>query len=873
MLKKRHFGIIVFAAVIAFSMIACPDSGSGGGGNPEIPVIPIDPPITPIGPPDNGNPGMYIFTYNGNGSTGGVVPANPATYNRGAEVTVLDNTGGLVKTGYKFAGWNTAPGGIGSAYFADYTFFISANTTLYAQWLPDAYGIWLGILEDYITDASDKPRVFPYAALGYGNQTAKTVIVHNDGNQPTGTLTIASNNPGGFTLSSSSIASIAVGDTDSFTVVPKTGLAAGSHSATVTVSGEGGITASFIVSFDVYPSLWYTSQWNYSRNFTITTAAELAELAQIVNGTHGSSGIIGQDNFGGGTVTLANNIDLSAYGSSFNGGKGWIPIGTTGVSYEYDLFSGTFDGNGKKITGLYINDTSLNAVGLFAVIDNGNVKNLGVEDVNIIGNNCVGGIVGFVRNYSDLTITNCYSTGNVSGIGDYVGGVVGGTGSFYCRLTISNCYFTGNVSGSDLVGGVLGYLNQGTVTDCYFKGNVSGSGAVGGVVGQANNIVSNCYSTGDVSGSGNVGGVVGYAGYAGTITNCYSTGNISGSGDVGGVVGYGNTVTDCYSTGNVSGNSSINKYSQGNDNYTYRYYGHVGGVVGRTGGDSTVVSNCYSTGDVSGTMTQSLSYGDLYGDFDVGGVVGNLSGTVTGCYSTGNVSGSYGKYSANIGGVVGTSDWNSSSTITNCYSAGDVSGGSGAVGGVVGELVTRTTVSNCYSTGDVHGTDGFAGGVVGLASDDGGTVVSNCYSTGNIICITSYAFQYIGSVVGREYFLPGAADTTVKNCVALNPKITLTYVGDSTYYPNLHFSRVGFAGSLINNYARQNMIAGDKAFSGNKGTDKEDGEDITSTQWNSASWWTEIAQFSTAVWNISNNSLPTLKNMPGLTLQNPVVKN
>lgn len=73
------------------------------------------------------------LVYNGNGSTGGTVPA-PVEYDKGATVTVAGNTGGLVKTGFDFAGWNTLENGSGITYQGGSTFAINANTTLYALW-------------------------------------------------------------------------------------------------------------------------------------------------------------------------------------------------------------------------------------------------------------------------------------------------------------------------------------------------------------------------------------------------------------------------------------------------------------------------------------------------------------------------------------------------------------------------------------------------------------------------------------------------------------------------------------------------------------------------------------------------------------------
>ncbi|WP_341279729.1 InlB B-repeat-containing protein [Paenibacillus sp. FSL H8-0537] len=77
----------------------------------------------------------YTVTYNGNGSTGGTVPTDSNSYEQHATVTVLGNTGSLVKTGHTFTGWNTAADGTGTPYAANATFGMgAANVTLYAQW-------------------------------------------------------------------------------------------------------------------------------------------------------------------------------------------------------------------------------------------------------------------------------------------------------------------------------------------------------------------------------------------------------------------------------------------------------------------------------------------------------------------------------------------------------------------------------------------------------------------------------------------------------------------------------------------------------------------------------------------------------------------
>ena len=246
-----------------------------------------------------------------------------------------------------------------------------------------------------------------------------------------------------------------------------------------------------------------------------------------------------------GHYVLDGDIDLT---DCLDGGS-WTPIGT-----EDKPFTGTFDGNGYSIKGLYINSNSENQ-GLFGYMSGTNsaVRNLTVSGtVSVSGNNVsVGGVVG--RNNGGA-ITNCHNTVAVSGSkGDsiYVGGVVG----YNSSGTVTNCSNTGtvsgggSVSGNTNVGGVVGFSIGGTVTNCYNTGEVSSDvGSSGGVVGcNVAGTVENCYNTGEVSDDGSSGGVVGFSG--GIVENCYNTGTVSGASnaDIGGVVGQNvsGTVENC----------------------------------------------------------------------------------------------------------------------------------------------------------------------------------------------------------------------------------------------------------------------------------------------------------------------------------------
>ena len=262
--------------------------------------------------------------------------------------------------------------------------------------------------------------------------------------------------------------------------------------------------------------------------YIITTAAQLAQLATYVNEENTA--------FNDKYYKLANDIDLSNYGSNFNNGKGWIPIGIhTGSTYF--LFKGNFDGDNHTITNLYINAPDEICKGLFGNISNSIVKNLSIEDININASSNVGGIMGQATMNS--TVINCHASGSVSG-GSEVGGVAGGLTS---SVTMNNCSATGNVNGiTQYIGGVVGSMfDYCNLNDCYSSNNINSisGNSVGGMAGRAllGCNITGCYATGSINGFSYVGGVIGKF-ERGTINKCYATGNISGNSNIGGIVGY-----------------------------------------------------------------------------------------------------------------------------------------------------------------------------------------------------------------------------------------------------------------------------------------------------------------------------------------------
>lgn len=271
---------------------------------------------------------------------------------------------------------------------------------------------------------------------------------------------------------------------------------------------------------------WYTAD---AIKYHITTAEQLAGLAQLVNAEPGTT------NFAGKTFYLENDLDLA--------GHEWISIGTVlgGTDATYG-FCGTFDGQGHVISNLYSHESYIEGAdeshnlfrnALFGNVYDGEVKNLGVVDAEIWidpNDDSAAGKGILVDWMGKSKITNCWTSGSIySGTKTEknIGGIVGVTVQ---GCTISGCYSTATLTGNftnsggyykdpnslppDTIGGIVGAQFDGdlTVTDCWFDGKIvvnSIQAAVGGIVG--------CIATVNNS----VGGIVGNADIA--TKNCMVT--------------------------------------------------------------------------------------------------------------------------------------------------------------------------------------------------------------------------------------------------------------------------------------------------------------------------------------------------------------
>ncbi|NTW32068.1 MAG: T9SS type A sorting domain-containing protein [Bacteroidetes bacterium] len=269
------------------------------------------------------------------------------------------------------------------------------------------------------------------------------------------------------------------------------------------------------------------------------------------------------------------DIDASATSTWFSYGLddyyGWDPAGTSDYA---KTFAGSYDGQGHTISGLYINRPDEFYVGLFAVIDGGNISNLGMTNVNITGGYC-GSIVSIAR--FSTVLSNCFTTGTVFGVSGITGGLIGMSDA---TCNIYTCYNACDVYGTDdYIGGIVGYADKCDITNCFNTGTVTGPNYVGGITGNASGTIENCYNAGVISGTGDyIGGIIGGDDY-GTcvfVNNFWDTetsGTTDGNGwvspDPSGITGKTTSEMQTKSTFTDASWDFITNWAVSSDNYPF----------------------------------------------------------------------------------------------------------------------------------------------------------------------------------------------------------------------------------------------------------------------------------------------------------------
>ena len=228
--------------------------------------------------------------------------------------------------------------------------------------------------------------------------------------------------------------------------------------------------------------------------YQVGTASELLKLAAAINQTGEADRQTTLTHVD--KIMLSDDIDMS--------NVNWTPMGTS----EHP-FAMTFDGNGKTISNLNVQQPSAVGVGFFGkLVTPGKIDNLALKNVNVKGQSQVGAIAGSA--YTG-TVTNCKVEGTVQIEGNYQVGGIAGTGYAavsQCSVNgmagsyVKGTYLQDNLEG-DAVGGIIGYYCEGTksLDNCSVVGvSVEGTRKVGGVVGQQGGdvTVSGCSFSGTV---------------------------------------------------------------------------------------------------------------------------------------------------------------------------------------------------------------------------------------------------------------------------------------------------------------------------------------------------------------------------------------
>jgi len=258
-----------------------------------------------------------------------------------------------------------------------------------------------------------------------------------------------------------------------------------------------------------------------------------------------------------GDYELTRDIDASA-SRLMNRREGFKPIGS-----DKAPFTGTFYGNGFKVSGLYINRPDANHVGMFGFLgESATVKNLSVVADSIIGRYAVGALAGG----SDGVIRGCYSAG-------------------FVQASIKER--EGNV------GGLVG-VNGGRIAASFSGATVNGKAHVGGLVGFLTSEISESYAVGAVSGDNYVGGLVGYA-FGGSINMCFAAGMVIGTGKksvVGGLVGYdfGGSNAAWNNAGRSTTGSNAGKLIKEADIKECYWNINTSGIIVSAGGEGTTTA-------------------------------------------------------------------------------------------------------------------------------------------------------------------------------------------------------------------------------------------------------------------------------------------
>ena len=316
-------------------------------------------------------------------------------------------------------------------------------------------------------------------------------------------------------------------------------------------------------------------------------------------------------------TTIENNVvegqtqnsdeeQLKGFAGIFDGNNHWIK----GLVIESDnKYQGLFGYLSGTVRNVVIKDSYISGsegVGAFVGLNAGKIENCKIENTIIKGKDKVGGFAGIGMTNSNFS--GCVSEKNKCKIigNNNVGGIVGYLNN---NSAISNCENRSTVTGKDYVGGIIGISFFGTdVSNCLStEGNIEGKDYVGGLIGYSQSQIEKCFNKSNISADSYVGGLVGLNYVMGNISASFNYGDISSNGDfIGGITGVNNaTIVSTYNNGKVMSNNLEKEVS-------------IGGISGQNLSEGAV-NNSYNVGKISGKGA-------------IGGIIGANFGITTNCF-------------------------------------------------------------------------------------------------------------------------------------------------------------------------------------------------------------------------------------------------
>ncbi len=493
---------------------------------------------------------------------------------------------------------------------------------------------------------------------------------------------------------------------------------------------------------------------------------------------------------------LQNDIDMS-------GVKDYKPvIGADGATYVGEF---EFDGQNHVIKN-FAPEAKYSYMSLFGVI-RGNVKNLGVENAEIVSNSLGAGVIGGygAQGGVECVIENVWATGSVTGSTDvYAGGLVGTNQG---KLTIKNCYFRGDVFGK-FAGGLVGRARADvSISNAYAAGSVSATQNAGGIAGTDKTNTLTITLNDVIAWNTSVDAGVSANAVSSLV---YTADNVKVWNEM---TINGQTVTDGVDAATLGATATAWEgfnSTLGNDGYPVLAWQKVEAPLGSEE-NPVVISTPEELVGLADKLLEGTTYVVLDNDIDMAGVefksillnnrvddqfvekhgqtvhfdgrnhvIRNLTAQegifkwFTGSVKNLGVENYYAK-GGNWSAVGVLFDYaNYDCEVDNCWATGSVSGfyAGGLVAGVQNK--SNLVVRNSYSRVNVTTPDGFAGGLVGPCNQQASLTIENCYASGDVITTGNGRFAGgIAAGMNNNYSGADKASTvTLKNVASLNKTIT-----------------------------------------------------------------------------------------------------